>query len=248
MVNCPACGASNSETREYCLECMGELPAARRRTGASNGASAATAEGMTTDVAVPSTTPVFAESEPLVIPSSACPRHPDMPAAGTCVRCGTFFCASCVPSVLAKNIECPSCLESQEAREAPATVNAHIQQQWITLVVLGLLVGGMGFASVYATPERYNFSSDTVHLALAGLSGALWAVPFALAALMVGLVRRMWAIWVGYVIEALMFVLIASSSFGFNLVTAIAVGAPIWSLVRVLTLAELMKKYPSARA
>jgi hypothetical protein len=271
MVTCPACGASNSETREYCLGCMGDLPATRALdrvaaggtgTGASNGASVATAEGMTADMAVPSTTaanrvdvpgasvaaPAFSESESLVIPSSACPRHPDMPAAGTCVRCGTFFCARCVPSVLEKNIECPSCLESKEARDAPATVKAIIQEQWVTLALLGLLVSGVGFASVIAAPWRYNVRSDEAHLALAGLNGAIWAVPFAIAALMVGLVRRMWAIWVGYVIEAIMFVLIALSSFGFNFVTAIAVCAPIWSLVRVLRLAELMKKYPSARA
>ncbi|WP_321548904.1 hypothetical protein [Hyalangium rubrum] len=191
-------------------------------------------------------TAAFSESEALTIPGSACPRHPDMPAAGTCVRCGTFFCAQCVPSVLEKNIECPSCLESKEGRDAPATVKAIIREQWSTLALLGLLVGGVNFASVIANSERFNLGGDTGLFVIALLTGALMALPFAIAALMVGLVRRMWAIWVGYVIETVMFVLIALISFGFNFITAISIGVPIWSLTRVLRLGELMQKYPNA--
>src|SRR5689334_20906476 len=120
MVTCPACGTSNSQTREYCRECMGELSATRALdrgaaggtgTSDSNGASVATAEGTTAGMAVPSATAAnrvdvpgasvaasaSSESEPRVIPSAACPQHPDMPAVGTCVRCGTFFCERCIP-------------------------------------------------------------------------------------------------------------------------------------------------------
>jgi hypothetical protein len=194
------------------------------------------------------TADAFSESESLVIPGSSCPWHPDMPAAGTCVRCGTFFCARCVASVLENNIECPSCLESKEARDAPATVKTIIREQWITLALLGLLVGGIGFAGVIAAPERFNTGSEMIHLALAVLTGAILTLPFAIAALVVGLARRMWASWLGCAIEAIMFVLIALTSLGFNFVTAIAIGAPLWSLSRVLRLAALAEKYPTALA
>jgi hypothetical protein len=270
MLICAACGASNSETREYCLGCLADLPPAGaiKRAGdgsvgadASSGASATVADGTPADTAMhpaeaakrleaPDASvapPVLPELESLAIPDSACPRHPDMRAAGTCKRCGTFFCARCVPSVLDTNVECPNCLESKEGRDAPATIKAIIREQWITLALLGLLALGTGFAAVMAAPVGASIQSDEAHLALAGINGAVLALPFAIAALLVGLVQRMWAVWVGYVIEAIMFLLIALSSFGLNVVTALAICAPIWSLTRVLRLDELMKKYPNAR-
>jgi hypothetical protein len=255
MISCPTCGAANSETREFCLGCMGDLPAARVPAKAAGEASDPGKDAESSDAVSAIEPPAanvagaaFSESEPLAIPSSACPRHPEMPAAGTCVRCGTFYCAKCVPSVLEQNIECPNCLETKEERNAPATAKAIIREQWITLVLLGLLVGGINFALVISRPEQFNTWSDGVHAAIAALSGAIVALPFLIAALVVGLVRRMWASWVGYAIEALMFLVIALSALGFNLVTAIALGAPIWSLGRILRLAELAKKYPGVLA
>lgn len=270
MVICAACGASNSETREYCLACLADLPfagAGKRAAAGGVGADASgqtggtAAEGTPAAEAMPATDAAnrlealatggapsaLQELDSLAIPESACPRHPDMPAAGTCTRCGTFFCARCVPSVLDTNVECPSCLESKEGRDAPATIKALIREQWITLSLLGMLALGIGFAAVMAAPAGASIGSDEAHLILAGLYGTVLAIPFAIAALLVGLVRRMWAVWVGYVIEAIMFLLIALSAFGLNVVTALAICAPIWSLGRVLKLDELMKKYPQAR-
>ncbi len=245
MVICPACGASNSDTREYCLGCMGDLPA----TGAVDraaGESTVPSPGDSNEESAATASP--SEIESLAIPGSACPRHADMPVAGTCVRCGTFFCAQCVESVLGENIECPSCLESKEAREAPASVKASIREQWGMLALLGLLFGGIGFAAVIADPERFSFDSDQTHLLLALFNGVVMSLPFVIAALLVGLVRRMWAVWMAYVIEILMFVLIVFTSFGLNCATAVVICASVWSLSRILKLAELVKKYPSALA
>ncbi len=239
MVACQACGAQNPGTLEYCQHCLGALavvhePASLAGGGAGTGTSADVANGPADSVS-----PLVAAtlSESLTLPNSACPRHPDMPVAGTCVRCGSFFCARCVPTVLAKNIECPNCLESKEEREAPAMVKAIIQEQWITLAMLGLLVGGMVFASIMASAKSPAASEATL-LVIAVFGCVLFALPFVIAALVVGLAQRMWAVWLGFLIEAIALLWLAFGSCGITLVFL------LWSLVRILKLQQLMEKYP----
>ncbi len=67
-----------------------------------------------------------------------CAEHPDRPSAGTCARCGSFMCADCRAEAVADH--CADCASRLEQGRFVSQVPALA----ITMIVHGVLVGGMG--------------------------------------------------------------------------------------------------------
>lgn len=85
----------------------------------------------------------------------ACALHPGQEAAGTCERCGNYYCIVC-RTRWRDRILCPACVErALESREAaPEQARAHARQAvlglvlgisaWLLLVLTGLLISSVG--------------------------------------------------------------------------------------------------------
>lgn len=87
-VSC-ACGTVAPAEAEFCPSCLATLRAAPVASAV---------------LSPPSEAPP-AES------AARCPRHAERPVAGSCQRCGGFFCVECVPDFTGDLATCPRCTE-----------------------------------------------------------------------------------------------------------------------------------------
>ena len=129
-MNCPHCGAAFSAPREFCSECLGNL-------AQPNAAE------------TPAPAPIAREPEaPIERP---CPLHPNRPLAGTCSRCGTFICISCVPDLAtASHPLCQACHARVEQPEASASIGG-----WLILPMIGLFI--VPFTAIYQCIKTVGF-------------------------------------------------------------------------------------------
>ena len=91
---CPACGAPMAADELVCLTC--------RRTRESSAA--------VQQAALPPDAPV-AHAEP-------CSKHPALPVAGACPRCGAFVCIRCAPGAASGVLTCGDCLRREQEKYA----------------------------------------------------------------------------------------------------------------------------------
>lgn len=125
-------------------------------------------------------------------PQTPCPEHPDLPAAGTCVRCGRFVCVRCVPDVsMTTKVRCPACL-AREQEAVPTGIGGWLVLPALNVVAQPLLAFAFAaflfwaenarrspYDGVLGLPvERASLVPAAVFLVLYGVFGAVVAVFF----------------------------------------------------------------------
>lgn len=161
-----------------------------------------------------------------------------MPAAGTCSRCGRFYCLTCVPDALQRGkVDCPECAGSREEREAPETIAHIVKEMWIAQLIVAFVIAVL-IAAFGAVQDKPAFL-------VAGIA-AFFAAPFLLCAALIAATRSMWSVWSGFVLDVVVFAALAILSFGVNCSFVIAIAVPIYTLSRVRKLGRLIQSYPEA--
>lgn len=112
---------------------------------------------------------------------AACPDHPELPAAGTCSRCGRFVCVRCAPDVLtSRSVQCPACVAREEAA-APVGIGGWLVLPAINVVLQPLLaLPFAGLLVVLASPHERGHAGLPAAFAFAlyGLFALVVAVFF----------------------------------------------------------------------
>ncbi len=92
--------------------------------------------------------PAAQAPEAPVAHAEPCPKHPDLPVAGTCPRCGAFVCIRCAPGAASGVLTCNDCLSRERAQYAlkPSPFGGPL-----VLPLLGLTLKGVVFIAVVAT-------------------------------------------------------------------------------------------------
>lgn len=165
-------------------------------------------------------------STPAAAPTRAvCPAHADVPAVGTCARCGRFVCAACRDD--ASDI-CPDCV-SEGLAQIPASTG---RAQWATRFLTLVLVADVGAGLV-----------AVLWLTGAGSTGAFEIVE--LLEILFGLM--MTVVFIGSVIAFLRWMHLAARQ---AIALSIDIGAtPGWAVGWwFVPFANLVKPYRIARA
>ena len=102
-----------------------------------------------------------------------CPVHPDLEAAATCARCGTFVCATCLP--VGAQI-CAACTKRLEAEPLDAAIHWAVQR----VSALRLAVG------VTSTLIGVSLSLSFVFFILGGIVGGTIAAGLAVIVIALG--------------------------------------------------------------
>lgn len=193
-VTCSHCGAPNTPSREYCVECLSEL---------GSGANAAGTLPKIAQAKPPEPMPPAAPSpEELGLP--ACATHADQVAVGPCSTCGTFYCELCVPKPLPRSpAECASCTEIRAKQEhSKRSAAAYTELSWV-VGLTGVICGALVFVG--------GVARNAEHLGSWAAGAFVCFFPLALLALLIAMFRRRWLAWVGAVPASL--VLFACSGF-----------------------------------
>ena len=118
---CDGCGALQDDGTLICGICSRVLPDARR----PEPARVFEREVMPAPVE---------EQVPPAVLEHACLKHPEMPVAGTCPRCGAFVCVRCAKEAVVGDLTCSDCRERGEAASATLGIGG-----WLVLPGIGLV-------------------------------------------------------------------------------------------------------------
>ncbi|XXF81291.1 hypothetical protein P2318_16490 [Myxococcaceae bacterium GXIMD 01537] len=171
--NCGNCGAVTPPRAEFCPECLSTL------------AHPSEPESLKAE---PDRFPV-APGASLPQGATPCPLHPERAVTGTCVRCGTFYCAQCreqigdVPEAI-----CPACDARSDAKN-PVLIAAKLRKEvsWMQLACAAILG--------YLVAQDLMNENVPAPAILAVLMGLLTALPLLGAALFLRLVRWNGLLW-----------------------------------------------------
>jgi hypothetical protein len=188
--------------------------------------------------------PPAAEPDALLIAEDAprCPEHPTLPAAGTCSRCGAFYCIRCVPEAAqVKQAMCPRCQSTQAVREAPEKIRGLFRELWISPLVMGV--------GVLLSFVALGLSGRGAEMIGGAVIGVIASLPFFVVALLLGLTRSIAVAWVGFVLELLMLLMMLLGGVScFVLVMAIVPVMTVLQISKVRELQALLKAQPAEQS
>jgi len=132
--------------------------------------------------------PVVPDEAP-VAHAQPCAKHPDLPVAGTCPRCGAFVCIRCAPGAASSVLTCADCLSREQQRFAltPSPFGGPLVLPLVGLVLksfvfIAVVIAGVGLISRAGLLPRHvlivlsGFSLVLTVPAFAGfLKRSLWA-------------------------------------------------------------------------
>jgi hypothetical protein len=238
-MNCPSCGASAPANAEFCPQCLGSMvPAA---PVPENAVVPAAPEPPAVEESRAPPAPV---AEVPLVPEDAprCPDHPTMPIAGTCSRCGAFYCIRCVPdAALLKQAICPRCKETQAVREAPEKLRGLYRDLWLSPLIMGVLIG--------ALPGLLWLISQEPKAMGIAILGVVVSLPFFLGAFLIGVTRSLTVAWIGFGIELLGLAVMLLGGGGCCVLLIAAV--PLMTMIQIRKIQELealLRAQPAGQA
>lgn len=134
-MRCEGCGASVFEGEVACGECGRELPERPRVVSAPLPSPQPEA---------PPVEPIVPEVPPAEAPAPAarCAVHFDLPAVGTCSRCGRFGCAQCLERP--RRAICPECQRRLRLEENPKELTRLRRELKVSFFFAALVTLGFG--------------------------------------------------------------------------------------------------------
>lgn len=122
-MTCRHCGAPLEAGHLVCLACGREQEQAER------------------------TTP---EPEQPVAHAEPCPKHPALPIAGSCPRCGAFVCIRCAPKAASAVLTCTDCLAREQEQYAlkPSPFGGPLVFPLLGLVLKSFVFLAVSFAAL----------------------------------------------------------------------------------------------------
>ncbi|MEM9189696.1 MAG: hypothetical protein AAGF12_11005 [Myxococcota bacterium] len=164
-----------------------------------------------------------------------CPVHPEVPATGTCERCGNFMCGECVGQI-AQGTVCRAC----EIRIASKGKLAQVPKVGIGLIVHGVLLCCMSVLNVVGA-VFYYFFFQSLDMPNAEQQAILLASVFAMN-FFFHLIPGVLQIMAGIKVQKYQGRIFALVALGSGVLTALgcycfptAIGLTIWGLVVLLS-------------
>lgn len=118
------------------------------------------------------------EPDQPVAHAEPCPKHPALPIAGSCPRCGAFVCIRCAPKAASAVLTCTECLEREQQQYAlkPSPFGGPL-----VFPLLGLVLKTFVFLAVIAAALTMGSltPSQQLNVVLAAISLALTLPAFA---------------------------------------------------------------------
>jgi len=82
-----------------------------------------------------------------------CARHPQLPASGRCLRCGSFACDACRRPISPAAVICADCHERYASlREEHVRAESHLRAAGLLAQGLAVVIAVSGFAGAFAAP------------------------------------------------------------------------------------------------
>lgn len=157
-----------------------------------------------------------------------------MVAAGTCVRCGRFYCVRCVPDAALRNkVTCAECVALVAKSEAPEKIRKLRRELWVSFILVGAFAAAVFIAlPIFAT-------RDPVRMVTLLAIGAVTALPLIGCGILYASLRRRWVAWTGVVFELVFAAALIFLSGKITVITGVMLAVPILTAVRMQKLLEL---------